>query len=105
MNELTARELNARHSVAGALWFDGAGGPMLEISTDRCEASVSSYGAQVATWTPAGHRPGLFLSPRTAWGGGKAIRGGIPVCWPWFGNRVADPRPSDKPSPAHGFAR
>lgn len=50
-------------------------------------------------------RPGLFCSPKTLWGGGKAIRGGVPICWPWFGGRTNDPKPDGKASPAHGFAR
>jgi glucose-6-phosphate 1-epimerase len=104
-------DLNAHHVVAGARWVDGpAGTPVLDVKTEQCEARVSAYGAHVATWAPvaAGDvvaRPGLFCSPRTAWGAGKAIRGGVPVCFPWFGPRANDPRPGGKPSPAHGFAR
>ena len=40
------------------------------------------------------------MSPRAVFGAGKAIRGGIPVCFPWFANH-----PSDATKPAHGFAR
>ncbi len=97
-------------AVEGVSWRDGPGGPVLDIKTEQCEAVVSVYGAHVATWTPtppgqAQPRPGLFCSPRTLWGGGKAIRGGVPICWPWFGARADDPRPDGKASPAHGFAR
>ncbi len=106
-------DLQHRFSVAGTSWRDGPGGPLLDIKTEQCEALVSVYGAHVAGWTPmlpmlpgaATPRPVLFCSPKTLWGGGKAIRGGIPVCWPWFGARTDDPRPDGKPSPAHGFAR
>jgi glucose-6-phosphate 1-epimerase len=42
----------------------------------------------------------LYLSPRAVLQPGTAIRGGIPVCWPWFG-----PHPHDGGLPAHGFAR
>lgn len=110
MTVQTVAELNAHHAVAGARWVEGPGGPILEVNTDQCEARVSAYAAHVASWTPflpgaASPAPGLFCSPRTAWGGGKAIRGGVPICWPWFGPRRDDPKPEGKASPAHGFAR
>jgi glucose-6-phosphate 1-epimerase len=109
----TASDLNAQHRVDGAVFVDGPGGPVLEVNNDQCEARVSVYAAHVATWNPfiagpdgrALKRPGLFCSPKTLWGGGKAIRGGIPIGWPWFGGRTNDPRPDGKASPAHGFAR
>lgn len=42
----------------------------------------------------------LWLSTRAVYAPGKAIRGGIPICWPWFG-----PHPDDPSKPDHGFAR
>lgn len=103
-------DLNAHHAVDGACFVEGPGGPVLEVQTEQCSARVSVYAAQVAAWAPVVvgdviARPGLFCSPRTAWGGGKAIRGGVPVCFPWFGPRTDDPLPHGRPSPAHGFAR
>lgn len=113
MTSQTLDDLNAHHTVAGAVWVAGPGGPILEVNNEQCEARVSAYAAHVATWNPkiagpdgrALPRPGLFCSPKTLWGGGKAIRGGVPVCWPWFGGRTNDPNPHGKPSAAHGFAR
>lgn len=106
----TIAELNAHHAVAGATWVEGPGGPILDVKTEQCEARVSAYAAHVASWTPflpgaQSPSPGLFCSPRTLWGGGKAIRGGVPICWPWFGARSDDPKPDGKASPAHGFVR
>ena len=109
----TTADLHAAFSVDGVTWREGPGGPLLDIKTEQCEAVVSVYGAHVVSWTPtpptapgqSAPRPGLFCSPRTLWGGGKAIRGGVPVCWPWFGARADDPRPEGKASAAHGFAR
>ena len=49
---------------------------------------------------PAGQEPVLYLSPQAVYRQGKAIRGGVPVCWPWFG-----PHETDATLPAHGFAR
>ena len=57
-------------------------------------------GAHVTHWTPRGQRPVLFVSPKSLFAPGKAIRGGVPVIFPWFG-----PRSDGKPGPAHGFAR
>lgn len=90
------------HSVDGAHWKSGPGGlPFLAVETDRCTARLTPYGGQLCEWTPAGQkRSALFLSPRSAFAAGKAIRGGVPICFPWFGNH-----PTDKTRPAHGFAR
>ena len=40
------------------------------------------------------------MSPKSIFARGKAIRGGVPVIFPWFG-----PRSDGKPGPSHGFAR
>ena len=80
----------------------GPGGlPFLVVDTDRCRARLTPHGAQVCEWSPAGQASSvLFTSPRAVFAAGKAIRGGIPVCFPWFANH-----PSDPTKPAHGFAR
>lgn len=71
------------------------------VETERCHARLTPYGAQLCQWTPAGQpASALFLSPRAVFTEGKAIRGGVPVCFPWFGNH-----PTDRTKPAHGFAR
>lgn len=51
-------------------------------------------------WTPAGQKPVLYLSPQAILQEGKPIRGGVPVCWPWFG-----PHGAEASLPAHGFVR
>lgn len=63
-------------------------------------AQIALHGGHVLDYTPTGQRPVVWLSERSLFQAGKAIRGGIPVCWPWFG-----PHPSDTSKPAHGFAR
>jgi glucose-6-phosphate 1-epimerase len=70
------------------------------ISTPAAEADVYLQGAHVTHWTPRGQRPVLFVSPKSLFTPGKAIRGGVPVIFPWFG-----PRGDGLPGPAHGFAR
>ena len=76
------------------------GYPVFEIEHPAVTARVARHGAHLMEWTPAGQAAGLYLSPQSLYQPGKAIRGGIPVCWPWFG-----PSPVDPALPAHGFAR
>lgn len=80
----------------------GPGGlAFLVVDTGRCRARLTPYGAQVCEWTPAGQSTSaLFLSPRAVFAAGHAIRGGVPVCFPWFAAH-----PLDLTKPAHGFAR
>jgi len=70
------------------------------ISTPEAEGDVYLQGAHVTHWTPRGQRPVLFVSPKSLFAPGKAIRGGVPIIFPWFG-----PRSDGKPGPSHGFAR
>ena len=70
------------------------------VSTPLCEGDIYLQGAHVTHWTPCGQKPVLFVSSKSAFAPGKAIRGGVPVIFPWFG-----PRSDGKPGPAHGFAR
>lgn len=72
----------------------------LELRTDRFVALVSLLGGQLLQFTPHGEAPLFYLSPDALYQTGKSIRGGIPVCWPWFG---AHPDPDSHP--AHGVAR
>lgn len=74
--------------------------PVVVISNARCQATVALQGAQLLTFHTATGQSLLWLSPNAIFQGGKAIRGGIPVCLPWFG-----PHPSDAQKPQHGFAR
>lgn len=73
--------------------------PIHEVRHPRASARIAVNGAHLMEWVPAGAQPVLFLSPDAVFEPGKAIRGGIPVCWPWFGPH-ADPQ-----RPMHGYAR
>jgi glucose-6-phosphate 1-epimerase len=57
-------------------------------------------GAGVTSWKPSGADEVLFVSTASKWAEGRAIRGGVPICFPWFGNKADDPK-----APAHGFVR
>jgi len=95
--------LNARFALDNQLKFvAGQGGfPNAVIDNDYASTTVSLYAGQVLSWRPkAMQHDVLFLSERAYYQAGKAIKGGVPVCWPWFG-----PDPQGKGRPAHGFAR
>lgn len=78
----------------------GVGGlPRLTIRNDLAEAEVYLLGATVTHWKPRDHAPVLWTGPADLYQAGKPIRGGIPLCLPWFGPH-ADPT-----KPAHGFVR
>ena len=94
-------ELNRAHARGDALNFETSplGGPVARLRIGGSEATVALQGAQVLGWRHKGTEM-LWLSPLARLGTGKAMRGGIPVCWPWFG-----PHPEDAAKPAHGFVR
>ena len=70
-----------------------------EVRTGRSVAEVYDYGAHVWTWALDGE-PVLWTSAGSIFEPGKALRGGVPICWPWFG-----PGRSGDLTPAHGYAR
>lgn len=95
-------ELDGRFGIPGvAKICDGNGGlPRIQITVSRAEGEMYLHGAHVTSWKPAGHDEVLFLSTKSRWQEGQAIRGGIPICFPWFRGKVDDPK-----APAHGFVR
>src|SRR5947209_20618394 len=84
--------LNKRFGIADAAEVvAGEGGlPLVRINTYAVRAEISLYGAQVLSWTPAGEKEVLFVSRNSRWEAGKPIRGGVPVCFPWFGEKRDD---------------
>ncbi len=98
---MTIEQLNADYGIAGQLRFvEGKGGfPLIEIDGPKAKASISVYGGQVLSFQPTNEPEDLmFLSEKAYYQEGKAIKGGIPVCWPWFG-------PDPEGGPSHGFVR
>lgn len=95
----TLNTLNTNFAVANALRFTEAipGLPVAEISTPLATASVALHGAHVLSWQPAGQAPVIWVSKAAIFELGKPVRGGVPLCWPWFGP-LAD-------KPMHGFVR
>ena len=76
-----------------------AGLPMLLVENRQARAVIALQGAHVMSFQPKGQREMLWVSPKTLFESGKPIRGGIPLCLPWFG-----PHSEDK-TWLHGFAR
>lgn len=66
---------------------------------------ASSFGAHVLDWQPNSDHPLLWLSPRAVTDGTAPIRGGIPVCAPWFAAPDQSPAMPPPGAPAHGLAR
>lgn len=95
-------ELNERFGIDGALWFvTGPGGmPHAQLRAGAHSAEVALHGGHVLRYGADGAPPVLWASRQAIYAPGKAIRGGVPVCWPWFG-----PHPDDPAKPAHGFVR
>lgn len=98
---MTAAMLNESFALPGVLHFEDAG-PLqrAQITLPTCNATVYVHGAHLTHWQPAGQAPVLFVSAQSEFSPGRAIRGGVPICYPWFG-----PRGGGQPGPSHGFAR
>ncbi len=95
-------ELDRRFGIPGVVKLVAGNGamPRVEIISPLAQGEMYLHGAQVTSWKPAGADEVLFLSTRSRWEEGQAIRGGIPICFPWFRGKQNDPK-----APAHGFAR
>lgn len=95
-------ELNSRFAVANLIRFEPGRGGLTRavITAPEGEAHVYLHGAHVTHYQPKGQPPVLFMSRQSHFAPDKAIRGGIPVIFPWFGPRAGDPS-----APAHGIAR
>lgn len=76
--------------------------PCIRFSFGEFNAVVSLYGGQVLSFSAQGKEL-LWLSPTTHWQQQHPVRGGIPICWPWFG--PADARLALQQVPNHGLAR
>lgn len=90
--------VNSRELYPALHQSGDAGLPMLVVDNAHGRAVIALQGAHLMAFRPAGQREMLWISPKTALEAGKPIRGGIPLCLPWFG-----PGPDGKSM--HGFAR
>jgi len=102
MNQAQIDALNRAFGIPNvAAVIAGNGGlPKIRVTAPSASADIYLQGAQIASWQPAGEKEVLFLSQQSHWQDGRAIRGGIPICFPWFRSKADDPA-----APAHGFVR
>ncbi len=74
--------------------------PCFQLEGQAATATVYLHGAHVTAFQPVGEKPVLWMSEKSHFTDGQPIRGGVPICWPWFG-----PNQNDDQLPAHGVAR
>jgi glucose-6-phosphate 1-epimerase len=84
------------------LFKEGKGGnSFIHISNQKATALISLYAGQVLSYQPLGVTEDMmFVSDNAYFQPGKSIKGGIPLCWPWFGSYA-----ENASHPAHGFVR
>ncbi|MFA5241358.1 MAG: D-hexose-6-phosphate mutarotase [Sulfuricella sp.] len=99
---MSISDLNQTFAIPGHVTFkEGPGGlTVAEVANALAESTIALQGAHVMTFTPRGQEPVVWLSKFAKFAPGKSIRGGVPICWPWFG-----PHATDATLPGHGFAR
>lgn len=74
--------------------------PPHRLTSSAATIEIYDHGAHLVSWVPAGREPVLWMSGRSQFEPGAPIRGGVPICWPWFGAGLTGDR-----TPAHGVAR
>lgn len=99
---MSISDLNQKFAIPGHVSFkEGPGGlTVAEVANSLAESTIALQGAHIMTFTPRGQEPVVWLSKFAKFAPGKSIRGGVPICWPWFG-----PHATDATLPGHGFAR
>ena len=96
-------KLNMQFGITDQLTFETGEGNrvFIHVVNEFADAHLSLQGAQLLSWKPRFCSDDvIWVSEKAVYSGGRSIRGGIPVCWPWFGAH-----PTEETFPAHGFAR
>jgi glucose-6-phosphate 1-epimerase len=76
---------------------------ILEINNPFAKAQISLFGGHILSFKPSSdNRERLWLSDNVILDSVKPLRGGVPVCWPWFSDSHNQP---DKDLPSHGWVR
>jgi glucose-6-phosphate 1-epimerase len=99
---LDLTQLNEHFGLPGVLAFHATDSGLIhaDISTQHATATIYLQGAHVTAWQPKGQQAAIFVSRKSDFAPGKAIRGGVPIAFPWFAARH-----DGKTGPSHGFAR
>lgn len=102
MDPAAIAELDRRFGIPGIATVVAGNGGLAKVAIATADAVAEMYlhGAHVTSWKPHGAEEVLFVSSESRWEDGRAIRGGVPICFPWFGGKADDPS-----APAHGFVR
>ena len=100
--ETNIEDLDRQFGIPGTAQVVAGNGGLakVRIISQSCTGEIYLHGGHVTSWIPANDSEVLFLSTQSRWQDGKAIRGGVPVCFPWFRGKTDDPA-----APAHGFVR
>ena len=98
---MTIEQLNSRYGAPGRIVFrpGHCGYPNVVLASKYGTAEVALMGANVLSYRPTGHSDVLFRPSKRDYNRGESFHGGVPVCFPQFGNRFS------KDLPQHGFAR
>lgn len=98
---MTVEQLNSRFGAPGRIVFRSgfAGYPDVVLANQYGTAEIALLGGNVLSYRPTGHSPVIFRPAKRDYNRGESFHGGIPVCWPQFGNRAF------KDVPGHGFAK
>ncbi|MEI6140715.1 MAG: D-hexose-6-phosphate mutarotase [Mariniphaga sp.] len=96
------KKLSDRFGIEGELIFTKSenGFIYVDVANKFATSTICLYGAHVTSFKPKNSQDILWVSPESSFEIGKPIRGGIPVCFPWFGPHKSDPK-----KPQHGFGR
>jgi len=97
---MTSSDTQFELKLRGVQRVQEHGQPAVRVSTESATGLVFLQGAHVAAWQPAGEKPVIYMSENAVYAPAKALRGGVPICFPWFGAHA-----EHKEYPAHGFAR
>jgi len=94
--------LNQKYGLSGHLEFVQSESGLITacITNSHAQSVIALQGAHIMTFQQNGAEPLVWLSPVAKLVKGKSIRGGVPICWPWFGAHASNPV-----FPSHGFAR
>ncbi len=98
---ITVQELNNEFGSSEIRFYTEPHGLVCaELNNPMGKADIALHGAHLMNFIPKGQEAVLWMSKKSYFEAGKPVRGGIPICWPWFGGH-----PCDSNMPSHGFAR
>jgi glucose-6-phosphate 1-epimerase len=99
---MNIESLNNEFAIEKTITFDekSNGQVVVKINNAYAEAEIMLQGAHLIHWQPVNEEPVIWLSNEAVFAKSRSIRGGVPVCWPWFGAHE-----TENSFPAHGYAR